>query len=136
MTGEEFPCDLAELREGPEVFRDLLVRYRVIGRAEARRLAEEQERREWAEGIRRRLGLVAEVHRCQVWRCGWEWAWLCAREGCPVTRAGYPSQPAAFKDALTHARAFVPDGRGPLTDLEWALYAAACEDAVRRLTCL
>ena len=34
------------------------------GFAVERRAAEERDRREWIEGVRRRLGLVAEVHRC------------------------------------------------------------------------
>lgn len=83
-------------------------------------MSEDTGRREWTEGVRRRLGLVAEVHRCEVYRIGWDWVWLCARDGCPVVRTGYPSQAAAFTEALAHARAFIPQPpeESPVTELD------------------
>jgi hypothetical protein len=92
-------------------FRDSLVIREAY--AMERRAAEERDRREWIEGIRRRLGLVAEVHRCQVHRGNPEWIWSCLRDGCHA--AGYfcPSQADAFGRALAHARSFVPRSPGP-----------------------
>lgn len=64
---------------------------------------------EWTEGIRRRLGLVAEMHRCRAWRCGdGDWGWFCLRRGCGETGHFLPSQAKAVASAQEHTRAFVP----------------------------
>lgn len=48
-----------------------------------RRAVEARDRAEWIEGIRRRLGLVSEVHEYRTWQVGAEyWAWTCLRPGC------------------------------------------------------
>ena len=76
-------------------------------RRELERLAQ----REWIESVTRRLGLVAEVHRCRVWKRGeGDWARRCLRPGCPAGRPlGWaPSQEYALGDALAHAGAFLP----------------------------
>jgi len=103
------------------------------GFAMEKRAAGERDRREWAEGIRRRLGLVAEVHRCQVFR-GTEWLWSCLRHGCNAAGYSCPSQAYAFAKALAHARSFLPEPpeEEPLTELQWALYVAFSEDAERQ----
>lgn len=92
--------------------------------AELRRLAEVRDRAEWIDGIRRRLGLVAEVHRCRVWKRGEEdWARRCLRPGCPAGQPlGWaPSQEYALGDALAHAGAFLPlpPEEEPGTGLDW-----------------
>ncbi len=91
-----------------------------------KRAAEERDRREWLEGIRRRLGLVAEVHRCQVHRGNPEWIWSCLRDGCHA--AGYfcPSQADAFGRASAHALSFAPEPPEgePFGGLDWAAYEA------------
>ena len=72
---------------------------------------EERDRREWLEGITRRLGLVAEVHRVRVWKRGeGDWAARCLRPGCPAGRGvGWaPDQQYALGDALAHAWHFLP----------------------------
>jgi hypothetical protein len=101
--------------------------------AEKRR-AEERDRCEWTEAVRRRLGLVAEVHRCHVERsaCGPQWAWSCARSGCGEFRVYRPTQAAAFAEALAHARSFVPQPPEPepWTGLDVLAFEAAW-DAVR-----
>ena len=107
------------------------------GFAMEKRAAGERDRREWAEGIRRRLGLVAEVHRVRVWKRGeGDWAARCLRPGCPAGRGvGWaPSQQYALGDALAHAGAFLPlpPEDEPLTELQWALYVAFSEDAERQ----
>lgn len=91
----------------------------VAQRRELERLA----RREWIEDVRRRLGLVTEVHRCWVWWSPSEqgkWMWWCYRKHCLGHGVGYPSHQAAFTDALAHARAFVPEppGEAPVTELD------------------
>jgi hypothetical protein len=92
-----------------------------------RRAAEERDRREWAEGVRRRLRLVAEVHRCRVWKRGeGDWAARCLRPGCPAgAGVGWaPSQQYALGDALAHAGAFLPlpADDEPSAGLDWAGY--------------
>jgi hypothetical protein len=99
--------------------------YRDLARERA---AEERERAEWTEGIRRRLGLVAEVHRCWVWRGSdrW-WKWWCQREGCYGGEGPlYGSQPDALGDALAHARSFVPQPPEPepFTELDELAFEA------------
>jgi hypothetical protein len=112
--------------EGPEVFRALQVRYGVITEAGARLLTEEQGRREWLEGVRRRLGLVTEVHRCYVYDDdeGDGWAWFCRRRGCPGRGLFGRSHREAFAEALAHARSFVPEPleEGSAGELEWDRY--------------
>lgn len=113
----------------PEVSGDILRRaFGWYGPSAAeRRLAEEQDRREWLEDIRRRLGLVAEVHRCRVWKRGeGDWAARCLRPGClaGVGLGWAPSQQYALGDALAHAGAFLPlpvDDE-PVTELDWEGY--------------
>jgi hypothetical protein len=98
-----------------------------------RRELETLARREWINEVRRRLGLVAEVHRCQVFR-GKEWLWSCLRHGCNAAGYSCPSQADAFAKAFAHARRFVPQPpeEEPLTELQWALYVAFSEDAERQ----
>lgn len=102
------------------------------GLALERRAAEERDRREWIEGVRRRLGLVAEVHRCRVAQstCGPEWAWSCLRADCREWRVYYPSQPEAFASALAHARSFVPQPpeSEPVTLVDMAVFTALQDD--------
>jgi hypothetical protein len=97
----------------------------VAKRRELERLA----RREWIEGVRRRLGLVAEVHRCFVYGHpgGHYWAWSCQRGDCLLSGYGYLTQPPAFAKALAHARAFVPEPveEAPVTELDLLAYDAA-----------
>lgn len=104
------------------------------GRMQERRGAEERDRREWTEGIRRRLGLVAEVHRCEIRYAGdgW-WRWLCLRPACPCggfARRGPGAFAQALAEALEHARRFVPQPpeETPVTELDLlafdALYGA------------
>lgn len=99
----------------------------------ARRDAEDRDRREWIEGVRRRLGLVAEVHRCHVERstCGPEWAWSCLRADCDAFRVYYPAQPEALAGALAHARAFVPEppADAPVTGLDLLAFDALADAA-------
>jgi hypothetical protein len=80
-----------------------------------RRAAEERDRREWTEGVRRRLGLVTEVHRCWVYgtETGDMWAWICQRPECGISNYGYGSQRAALAKALAHARLFIPQPPEP-----------------------
>jgi hypothetical protein len=92
-----------------------------------RRAAEEQDRREWLEAVTRRLRLVAEVHRCRVWKRGeGDWARRCLRPGCPAGQPlGWaPSQQYALGDALAHAGAFLPlpPEEEPGTGLDWDGY--------------
>lgn len=90
--------------------------------------AGEQDRREWIEGIRRRLGLVAEIHRVRVWKRGdGDWAGMCLRPGCPAGRPlGWaPSQQYALGDALAHAWHFMPlppEEEEPPPGLDWDGY--------------
>ncbi len=105
------------------------------GFAMEKRAAGERDRREWAEGIRRRLGLVAEVHRCKVYRCNpGDWGWWCRREHCGMVGHFLPSQAEAVTAAQEQTRAFVPEPpeEEPLTELQWALYVAFSEDAERQ----
>jgi hypothetical protein len=97
----------------------------VARRRELERLA----RREWIEDVRRRLGLVTEVHRSWVWWSPGEqdsWTWWCYRKHCPGHGGGYPSQQAAFADALAHARAFAPEPpeEAPVTELDLLAFDA------------
>jgi len=95
--------------------------------------AEERDRYEWTEGIRRRLGLVTEVHRCQVYGAGGGmWAWMCQRSDCDLSDYGYRSQPEALARALSHARSYVPQPPKPeaWTELDLLAFEAAW-DAVR-----
>lgn len=77
--------------------------------------AEEQDRRDWIEGIRRRLGLVSEVHEYYVRQIGVDyWAWRCLRHGCrenglmPGCWQCGPSKAAVAKKARAHVQRFVP----------------------------
>jgi hypothetical protein len=72
--------------------------------------ADEEDRRDWIDGVSRRLGLVTEVHRCRVFRFGWQdWGWHCLRPGCSAgSNRAYP-QAEAFAAALAHARSFLPE---------------------------
>lgn len=81
--------------------------------AELCRLAEIQDRAKWIEGIRRRLRLVAEVHRCWVWQSVGLWHWWCLRDSCGAAHHNLLSQPEAFTDALAHTRSFVPQPPEP-----------------------
>lgn len=93
-----------------------------------KRAAEERDRREWLEGVSRRLGLVAEVHRCEVrkwwWRQGWDW--FCLRPGCDADGIYRPSQADAFAEAQAHARAFIPQPpeEAPVTELDLLAFDA------------
>jgi hypothetical protein len=86
--------------------------------------------------VKRRLGLVAEVHRCFVYGDdqGHGWAWMCLRPCCDRSGWGYRSQPASLAKALAHARAFVPETpeEEPLTELQWALCMALTADMARQ----
>lgn len=99
------------------------------GRRELERLAQ----CEWIDSVRRRLGLVAEVHRTHVHqeKVSGYWSWTCRRcaEG---TICAYDSQPEAFAWALAHARSFIPEPpeEEPVTELDLLAYEAAW-DAVR-----
>lgn len=100
-----------------------------------RRTAEEQDRREWLEGVRRRLGLVAEVHRCDVFKAGVfnpRWVWCCERDDCSAMELHCPSWAEALAAALAHARAFVPEPPEPepWTELDVLAFEAAW-DAVQ-----
>ena len=114
---------LGEWRFGPFRFAGM----QAAAQAELRRLAEVQDRAEWIEGVRRRLGLVAEVHRCWVWWGveGTLWTWWCYRLRCPA-RGGEPSQPEAFAAALAHVRSFIPEPpEEELSgELDWEAYKA------------
>jgi hypothetical protein len=118
-------------------FRDFIPRQDA---AEARAL-EECDRREWLEGVRRRLGLVSEVHRCRVWRCAaaGHWGWFCQRPDCGCVGHFLVSQAEAAREAQEHTRAFVPEPpeEEPRDELFWTLYevfVARNENAVRRLS--
>lgn len=84
--------------------------------AQARRATEAQDRREWIESVRQRLGLVAEVHEYRTWEVGASyWGWACKRRGCRY--GGSPqlmpwnfgtSEAAVRRQARQHARRFVP----------------------------
>jgi hypothetical protein len=89
-------------------------RRRLEAAAAKRHRDEEQDRREWIDGIRRRLGLVAEVHECHVWQIGerW-WAWKCQRRGCwdadwQRTSNSEPTRAAVSAKASAHSRRFLP----------------------------
>jgi hypothetical protein len=104
-----------------------------------RRAAEEQDRRELIEAVRRRLGLVAEVHRCRVWKRGeGDWARRCLRLGCPAGQPlGWaPSQEYALGDALAHAGAFLPlpPEEEPGTGLDWDGYVPLLDALPWRVT--
>jgi hypothetical protein len=79
-----------------------------------RRAAEAEDRRDWVEGIRRRLGLVSEVHKYRVWSIADDWwAWACERPGCRDTDWQYPDHSASSKGrvvakASAHRRRFMP----------------------------
>lgn len=95
----------------------------VSRRRELERLA----RREWIEDISRRLGLVAEVHPCQVYRCRpGDWGWWCRRGHCGMMSHFLPSQAEAVTAALEHTRAFVPEplGEAPVTELDLLAFDA------------
>jgi hypothetical protein len=116
--------DVRPIRFSPP--RDSLVVQQ--GSAAERRAAGEQDRREWTEGIRRRLGLVAEVHRCWVYR-GAGWAWMCLRAGCETSNYGYGSQPRALTKALAHTRSFMPEPPEgePSGELDWVTCKALAD---------
>jgi hypothetical protein len=84
------------------------------GKAAERSRAEAQDRREWIDGIRRRLGLVAEVHECRTWQIGerW-WAWACLRPACrdadwQHTANSEPTRAGVIAKASAHRRRFLP----------------------------
>jgi hypothetical protein len=138
---ENFPC-LGNHPKGVSLLRYRVVdmppgewrfgpfRGRVPDSAEARRLAEEQDRREWIEGIRRRLGLVAEVHRCRVYdddeNTGW--AWWCWRPGCAGGGYGYSTQARALAKADAHTRSFMPESpeETAVAELDLLAFDALC----------
>jgi hypothetical protein len=93
------------------------------------REAEERDRREWIEGIRRRLGLVTEVHRCCVWESVGLWHWWCLRGSCGGAKHNMPWADA-FAGALAHARSFVPQPPEPepFPELTWEAYMALAAD--------
>lgn len=95
-------------------------------RAGARRLAEAEDRQAWIGQVKRRLGLVTEVHRCWVYGGddGSMWAWICQREGCGISNYGYRWQWQALARALAHTRSFLPEPpeETPVTELDWAAY--------------
>jgi hypothetical protein len=105
-------------------FRNLLAGRE--GSEAEKRAAGEQDRREWTEGIRRRLGLVAEVHRCRVFRGDLGWLWSCLRPGCPSAGYSCPSQEYAFAKARAHARSFMPDAPEDeaIAGMDWPAYMA------------
>jgi hypothetical protein len=121
---------LGEWRFGPFCLDGM----QAAAQGELRLLAEVQDRAEWIEGVRRRLGLVAEVHRCQVHQGNPEWIWSCLRDGCHA--AGYfcPSQEDAIGKAVAHTRAFVPQPpeEEPPGDLGWDGYVPLVECAAYR----
>lgn len=132
-AGSPRPIYFSPLRNSP-VIRE--------GFEAERRAAEERDRREWTEGIRRRLGLLAEVHRCHVYDDdeGDGWAWFCRRWSCRESGHGYPSQPRAFGAAFAHARSFLPEPpeETPATGLaacRAAITAIMAPREVRWLTC-
>ncbi len=123
---------LGEWQFGPFRFDGM----QAAARGELRRLTEVQDRDEWIEGIRRRLGLVAEVHRCRVWYDGDDWwRWWCLRPACPCggfARRGPGAFAQALTEALEHARRFVPrpPGPEPFPELSWEAYKALAVLAV------
>lgn len=127
-------------------YRDWLMRHRVVSRSEAERVllgplraevlawqrrveAEAEDRRAWIGQVKRRLGLVDEVHRCRVYgddeNIGW--AWSCRRWECRKGGHGYSRQEHAFRDAFAHARAYLPGPpeEQPVTELDLAAFDAA-----------
>lgn len=93
-----------------------------------RRLAEQEDRQAWIGRVKRRLGLVDEVHRCWVWRGSdkW-WHWWCQRDLCYAGEGPlYGSQPDALHDALAHARAYLPGPpeETPVTELDLMAFDA------------
>jgi hypothetical protein len=102
------------------------------------RAAEERDRREWTEGVRRRLGLVAEVHRPRVRKTSpRSWGWHCQRPGCTEAAVGCMYLKEAFGDALAHARSFIPEPpeQEPWSELDWTAYeelAVIARDADER----
>lgn len=96
--------------------------------------------RVWLEGVRRRLGLVAEVHRGWVWQSVGLWHWWCLRDSCGRAHHNLPSQPDAFAAALAHARSFMPEPPEEAPATRPAAYRAAiaaimAPREVRWLTC-
>jgi hypothetical protein len=82
-------------------------------RTERRRAAEARDRAEWIEGIRRRLGLVSEVHEYRTWQVGAEyWAWACLRPGCAYSEArsvnAEQSKARVVSRAAAHRRRYLP----------------------------
>lgn len=80
-------------------------------RTERQRAEEARDRAEWIEGIRRRLGLVSEVHECRTWQVGEDyWMWACERPGCPYGKRGVavPSKRRAGTEASEHSRRYLP----------------------------
>jgi hypothetical protein len=128
LEREVLGCDAKPIYFSP--FRNSLVVRE--GFAAEKRAAEERGRREWTEAVRRRLGLVTEVHRCWVWRSVGLWHWWCLRDSCGGAQHNLPSQPEAFARALAHARSFVPQPPKPepWTELDVLAFEAAW-DAVQ-----
>jgi hypothetical protein len=89
------------------------------GRIAAQRAAETQDRRDWIEGIRRRLGLVSEVHQVEWWQVGEDyWRWSCLRPGCPYGDPRYlqaaPLMGRVRAEAREHRRRFRPSAPEPV----------------------
>ena len=82
--------------------------------------AEARDRRDWIEGIRRRLGLVSEVHEVKWWQAGEDyWLWACQRPGCPYANWRPSGQAAASMgrartEASKHRRKFLPPSPEPM----------------------
>jgi hypothetical protein len=138
---ENFPClgnhpadVLAWIDNATFIWRGLVTRAELEQSIAEQRAAEERDRREWTESVRRRLGLVAEVHRCWVWQSVGLWHWWCLRDSCGAAHHNLLTQPEAFSDALAHTRSFVPQPPEPepFTGLEWAVHVALYEDAARQ----
>jgi hypothetical protein len=107
------PAARAELKRALLAYVAEEHRRREVAAAKRRR-AEEQDRIGWIDGIRRRLGLVAEVHECRVWQIGerW-WAWECLHRGCwdadwQHSVNSEPTRAAVWAKASAHSRRFVP----------------------------
>lgn len=83
-------------------------------RTERRRAAQARDRSEWIEGIRRRLGLVSEVHEYRTWQVGAEyWAWTCLRPGCVYSEGrgrvnAEQSKAGVASHAAAHRRRYLP----------------------------
>ena len=108
------------IRRGTVTRRDLERMMRGLEAEQKRKAAErrwldQQDRDQWIEGIRSRLGLVTEVHEYRVWQVGenW-WAWECQRSGCwysyfkHASSCSATSKARAVAAASAHRRGFLP----------------------------